>query len=78
MQHKPRPAIHMEKQLGWACKLGGAEFLCISKTGATVLARLVESHIWHQLAMYGTSLDGCGFFNSVVVRLPFNLISDSS
>ena len=22
------------------------------------------------------SLDGCGFFNSVVVRLPFNLISD--
>ena len=25
-----------------------------------------------------TSLDGCGFFNSVVFRLPFNLISDSS
>ena len=24
------------------------------------------------------SLDGCGFFNFVVVRLPFNLISDSS
>ena len=23
-----------------------------------------------------TSLDGCGFFNSVVVRLPFNLISE--
>ena len=23
-----------------------------------------------------TSLDGCGFFNSVVVRLPFNSISD--
>ena len=23
-----------------------------------------------------TSLDGCGFFNSVVVRLPFSLISD--
>ena len=22
-----------------------------------------------------TSLDGCGFFNSIVVRLPFNLIS---
>ena len=22
-----------------------------------------------------TSLDGCGFFNSVIVRLPFNLIS---
>ena len=25
-----------------------------------------------------TSLDGCGFFNSIVVRLPFNSISDSS
>ena len=25
-----------------------------------------------------TSLDGCGFFNSIVVRLPFNFISDSS
>ena len=25
-----------------------------------------------------SSLDGCGFFNSVVVRLPFNLFSDSS
>ena len=25
-----------------------------------------------------TSLDGCGFFNSVVVRLPFNKISDGS
>ena len=23
-----------------------------------------------------TNLDGCGFLNSVVVRLPFNLISD--
>ena len=23
-------------------------------------------------------LDGCGFFNSVVIRLPFNLISDDS
>ena len=25
-----------------------------------------------------TSLDGCGFFNSIVVRLPFNSISDHS
>ena len=25
-----------------------------------------------------TSLDGCSFFNFVVVRLPFNSISDSS
>ena len=23
MKHKPRPAIHMEKQLGWAYKVGG-------------------------------------------------------
>ena len=27
VQQEPRPAIHMEKQLGWACKLGGAESL---------------------------------------------------
>ena len=25
-----------------------------------------------------TSLDGCDFFNSIVIRLPFNLISDAS
>ena len=25
MKHEPRPAIHMEKVLGWARKLGGAE-----------------------------------------------------
>ena len=25
-----------------------------------------------------SGLDGCGFFNSIVVRLPFNFISDSS
>ena len=40
----------MEKQLGWAGKLGGAESQGISKTGQTVLARLMESQIWHQLA----------------------------
>ena len=50
MKHEPQPAIHMEKQLGWACKLGGAESLGISKEGQTVLARLMESQIWHQLA----------------------------
>ena len=27
--------------------------------------------------MSSTSLDGCGVFSSVVVRLPFNLISDA-
>ena len=40
----------MEKQLGWAHNLGGAEFLGISKEGQTVLARLMESQIWHHLA----------------------------
>ena len=55
MKHEPGfyqivlPAIHMEKQLGWACTLGGAPFLRISKVGQTVLVRLMESQI-------GTSL----------------------
>ena len=48
MQHEPRPAIHMEKQLGWAYKLGVAESLVISKVGHTVSARLS--------LRYGTSL----------------------
>ena len=38
----------MEKQLGWACELDGAEALWVSKVGHTVLARLLESQIWHQ------------------------------
>ena len=38
VKHEPRPAIHMEKQLGWACNLGGAESLGISKMHQTVLA----------------------------------------
>ena len=38
----------MEKQLGWAHKLCGLEPLWISKVGHTVLARLMESQIWHQ------------------------------
>ena len=42
----------MEMQLGWACKLGGAEALWISKVGQTVLASLMESQIWHQLARF--------------------------
>ena len=48
MKHKPRPAINMEKQLGWACKLGGVEPLWITKVGHAVLARLMEYQIWHQ------------------------------
>ena len=35
--------VHMEKQLGWAHKLGGIESLGISKVGQTMLARLMES-----------------------------------
>ena len=40
----------MEKQLEWAHKLGGIEPLWIFKVGHTVLARLMESQIWHQSA----------------------------
>ena len=50
MKHEKRPAIHMEKQHGWAHMLGGAVSLGISKAAQTVLARLMESQIWHQLA----------------------------
>ena len=46
MKHEPRTAINMEKQLGWACKLGGTEPLGTSKVGQKVLARLVEYQIW--------------------------------
>ena len=49
MKHKPRPAIHMEKQLGWALNLGRVESMGISKVGQTVLARLMESQIWYHL-----------------------------
>ena len=51
----------MEKQLGWACKSGGAESLGISKAGQTLLARLMESQIWHQpvgsVALLGEDLE---------------------
>ena len=49
MKHEPRPAIFMEKQLGRVCNLGGAESLGISKGGQTVVARLMESQISHEL-----------------------------
>ena len=39
-------------------------------------------HMWvcdqHVPRLHLSYLDGCGFFNSVVVRLPFNLVSDGS
>ena len=50
MKQGPRPAILMEKQFGWAYKLVGAESLRISKASQIVLARLMESQIWPQLA----------------------------
>ena len=50
MKHEPTSAIHMKKQLGWAHKLVGAESLGMSTMGQTVLARLMESQIWRQLA----------------------------
>ena len=50
MQQEPRPVIHMEKQLGWAYKLGAAESLGICKVGQSMLGRLMESQLWHQPA----------------------------
>ena len=47
----------MEKQRGWAHKLGKAESLGISKAGQAVLTMLMESQKWHQL----TSSVGGGF-----------------
>ena len=57
MKHVPKVVIHMEKQLGWTCKLGGAESLGTSKAGQTVLARLMETGIWHHLI--GSVGGGC-------------------
>ena len=48
MEYEPGPAIHVERQLGWVHKFGGAESLGISKVGQTVLVRLMESQTWHQ------------------------------
>ena len=76
MKHETRPAIHMEKQLGWVRKLGGAEFLGISKAGQTSVSQF--DGVSDMAPACRLSLDGCGFFNSVVVRLPFNSISDGS
>ena len=69
------PATHMEEQLGWARRLGGVESLEMCKAGHTVLARLVESRIWLACSAQSGKM---WFFNSVVVRLPFNSVSDSS
>ena len=47
------PAIHMEKQLGWASKLGGVESLGSSKAGQTVLARWMGSQMWQLTGFCG-------------------------
>ena len=46
---EPRSVICIEKQLVWASKLGGVQSLGISKADQTVLARLMESQLCHQL-----------------------------
>ena len=68
MTHERRPTIHVEKQLGWAHKLGGVESLGISKTGQTMLARLMESQIWHQLAGFW----GRGFRKGTMASAPLD------
>ena len=40
VKHEPRPAIHTEKQLGWAHKLGGAKSLVISKVGPNSVSQV--------------------------------------
>ena len=60
MKHKLRPAIHMEKSLltDWVGpKLGGTESQGVSRAGQTVLARLMESQIWHPPASSVTLLE---------------------
>ena len=37
----------LKSSLGGACKLGGMESLGISRVEQTVLARLMESQLWH-------------------------------
>ena len=52
----------MEKHLGWARKLGGVGPLGISKVGQTVLARVLDSQIWHQF----TDSVGGGFIKGTM------------
>ena len=76
VKNQPRPAIYMEKQLGWDHKLGGAESLRISKAGPTVLASLLalwgevlEKGQWPLLALIlDISVSPC------IPLVPFNLL----
>ena len=76
MKQEPSPAIHMEKQLGWALRWVGQGLWGF-------LMRVTHSfsqvdRVSGMAPAYLLSVDGCDFFSSVVVRLPSNLISDSS
>ena len=87
MQYEPRPATHMEKQ-SVGPKLGWVESLGISKAGQMVLARLIESQIWHHLAssmvllaggfrketMASAALMPDGSVSPCVLLLPFKLL----
>ena len=61
----------MEKWLGWVHKLGGVEPLWISKAGQKVLARLMESQIWHQLPTT-ISVQG-GFIKGTMASFPLSV-----
>ena len=86
MRPEPRPSIHMGKQLVWVYNLSGVEFLGVFKAGQTVLASLMESQIWRQLAssvgggfrkgtMASSHLDARHFSSSLYVTplVPFKL-----
>ena len=64
----------MEKQFGWVHKFSGAKSLGISKAGQTVLARLMESQIWHQLT---SSVEG-GFRKGTMASALLNIRHFSS
>ena len=72
MQRERRPVVLMEKQLECNGKLGGMESLGMSKVGQAVLARLMESQIWNQLA---NSVGG-GFRKGTIPL--FTLVADTS
>ena len=63
--------------------LGWVTFCGIGTPCSWDLSQIFIHHMWCGTGLLcicalPTSLDRCGFFNSVVVRLPFNSISDGS
>ena len=57
-----------------ACKLGGAEFQMTPKVGQTVLARLMNSQIWH---LPSGSVE-TGFRKGTMAFLAWGMLSPSS